>query len=172
MPFVPQASLWVRQNATAESQKLDERITSNDIPAGKRLIIPQILIDEEVFEGPGAATLSKGLWHQPNGINPGMPGATIIAGHRFTYTDPEGAFYHLDKLEKGNEIALYWDGVKHSYSITDKYVTNADYKIESNNLEQLVLYTCTPLWNPVDRLIVVAQKQGESWVKKHCLWYY
>lgn len=162
MPFVPQASLWVRQKATSETKHLNEQIASSDIPAGKRLIIPQILMDEQVFEGSSTSTLSKGLWHQPNGVAPGQPGATIIAGHRFTYTDPEGAFYHLDKLEKDNEIALYWDGVKHLYSVTDKYVTDADYKIESSDLEQLVLYTCTPIWNPVDRLVVVAQKRGES----------
>lgn len=162
MPFVPQATLWVKQNTTHNTERLDEQLESNEIPDGKRLVIPQILLDEQVFEGANDTTLNKGLWHQPNGIIPGQSGATIIAGHRFTYKDPEGAFYHLDKLNPGDTIALYWDGSKHLYSVTDKSVTGPDYKIESGDTEQLVLYTCTPIWNPVNRLIIVADKQGES----------
>lgn len=162
MPFVPQASFLVRQKITHSAENLDEQIASDDVPEGKRLVIPQILLDDQVFEGANDATLNKGLWHQPNGVWPGQSGATIIAGHRFTYKDPEGAFYHLDKLNNGDTIALYWDGAKHLYSVTNKKIVGADYKIEPGNTEQLVLYTCTPIWNPVNRLVIIAQKQGES----------
>lgn len=158
MPFVPAAWFWIRQTTTDSGVELQEKVDSDEVPDGNRIIIPSILMDEEIFSGPTIATLNKGLWHQPNGTSPGMPGQTVIAGHRFTYNDPEGAFYHLDKLDLGNEIAVYWDNQKYLYVVTDKYIVDAKHQLEPSSLEQLILYTCTPIWNPKDRLIIAAER--------------
>jgi len=123
-----------------------------------RLIMPSILLDQQVFDGPGADTLKKGLWHRPGTSTPDKGSNTVIAGHRLTYTNPRGVLYHLDKVKPGDPIGLSWEGKNYVYTVTDVIVVppNAT-EIEAPTVNpQLTIYTCTPLWLPKDRLVVVA----------------
>lgn len=83
----------------------------------------------------------------------------MLVGHRFTYANPNGVFYHLDKLQKNDEIALTWQGKRYVYEVHDiKTVEPSETNIEApTNEDILTLYTCTPLWNPTKRLVVQAR---------------
>lgn len=156
MPFIPATIFWAKQNFSDNTLHLQEKIESTEVPDTNRLIVPSIMLDEEIHQGADDSTLSKGLWLEPTGALPGK-GETIISGHRFTYNDPEGAFYNLDKVKTGDKIAVYWQNKKILYSVTDKFVVKADHKLEPNDSNRLILYTCTPLWNPTERLIIEAE---------------
>lgn len=159
MPLFPAAIFWAKQSFTGSVVHLQEAIDSEDkLPDTNRLIIPSILIDQEIHPGAGESTLDKGLWLEPQGMLPGK-GTSVISGHRFTYDKPEGVFYSLDKIKTGDKIAVYWDGRKYLYSVSDKYVVGADYHLKKSSADRLILYTCTPVWNPTERLVVMADRQ-------------
>jgi LPXTG-site transpeptidase (sortase) family protein len=156
MPFIPATVFWAKQSFSDNILQLQKKVESSEVPNTNRLIVPSIMLDEEIHPGADESTLSKGLWLEPTGALPGN-GETVISGHRFTYNDPEGAFYNLDKVKTGDKIAVYWEKQKILYSVTNKYVVGADYKLQTDDSNSLILYTCTPLWNPTERLIVEAE---------------
>lgn len=121
-------------------------------------------LDAEVFEGASIYTLNKGLWHRPNTSTPDKGGNTVIAGHRFTYTNPHGILYYLDKVSMGDEIGLYWNNVRYLYKVTEiKVVEPTAVQIEDNTADaRLTIYTCTPLWSPHQRLVVIAKLESKS----------
>lgn len=163
-PLWPQIHFWIvsRGHSTA-SQNLELKITKPKSSSKNNvLIIPKMLLETPVIEGGmGSAysNLNKGAWRLPISSQPDAGGNTVIAGHRFSYTGPHGVFYYLDKLKVGDEIGLRWQGKMHHYRVTSTDTvpaTQVSVQAPTND-ERLTLYTCTPLWNPVNRLVVVAK---------------
>ena len=131
------------------------------VPQPNHVIIPSMLLNQPIYDGPTKDTysiLDKGIWRWPLGSTPDKGGNTILIGHRFTYTNPKGVFYYLNKVAVGDQIGLWWNNIEYVYkvaSITE--VPPTDTAIEnSTTAPELTLFTCTPLWNPHDRLVVVA----------------
>jgi LPXTG-site transpeptidase (sortase) family protein len=154
--FRPAGAGSVRRSALEAKVYADAGLQENSDQ--NRLVMPSILLDQQVFDGPGTDTLKKGLWHRPGTSTPDKGSNTVIAGHRLTYTNPRGVLYHLDKVKPGDSIGLSWEGKNYVYSVTDVIVVppNAT-EIEAPTANpQLTIYTCTPLWLPKDRLVVVA----------------
>lgn len=87
----------------------------------------------------------------------------MLVGHRFTY-DGNGVFYHLDKLKVGDQLAVFWEGKKYQYTVTEtKVVPATATEVEDQTQDpQLTLYTCTPLWSAKDRLVVIAKPLTEE----------
>jgi sortase A len=169
-PLFPKLTYWWQTNHTHARQNLTEKLRPR--PASKpsattadqpnSLVVPAMLLDTPVLEGPVKNTykiLDKGIWRWPLGSAPDKGGNTILIGHRFTYTNPKGIFYALDKVKVGDEIGVMWDNQHYLYKvITVKTVPPSDTSILSPTSDaQLTMYTCTPLWNPVNRLVVVAK---------------
>lgn len=123
------------------------------------LIIPSLSLDQEIFEGKSADTLQKGVWHRPFSASPEIAGNIVLSGHRFTYDNPQGTLYHLDKLRVGDLIGLIWNGEAYRYTVREvKVVTREQTSIELPTTQpRLTIYTCTPLWFPKDRLVVIAE---------------
>jgi len=164
IPLFPALTYWwdSRNNAVAVlEQKIVKPTTTktvNNQPDG--LVIPSMLLDEPIYTGSSAKTLRKGLWVRPTGSTPDQGGNTVIAGHRFTYADPRGSLYHLDKVRVGDPIGLYWQGKKYAYTVREvKVVKATDISIEAPTKDnRLTIYTCTPLWLPKDRLAIIAEE--------------
>jgi len=167
LPFVPSLVFWAQSRDPGRVSQLEAKITAaaKDTTQQKttatednRLIIPRMMLDEAIHTGPTARTLRDGLWLRPQGDTPDNASNTVIVGHRFTYTDPQGTFYHLDKVRLGDRIAVWWEGKQHTYTVSDIKTVQADQtSIEAPTKHgQLTLYTCTPLWLPKDRLVVIA----------------
>ena len=161
MPVIPAVSLWIRKHTDAAA-RLEARIHSPDgqhEPSENRLIIPSILLDEKINEGADSTALRSGLWRRPFSAAPDQSSNTVITGHRFTYNDPQGTFYHLDKLRVGDDIGIIWNDKTYLYKVTNYTVVPATAtEIEApTDTPRLTLYTCTPLWFPKDRLVVTAE---------------
>ncbi len=149
------------QAAVHPRQPVGKNASPVAAPQPNHLIIPAMLLDQPVREGTVARqyqVLNQGIWHWPRGSTPDKGGNTILIGHRFTYTNPRGVFYYLNKLQPGDEIGLVWNNKTYSYRVSRvAVVLPTDTAIEDNTASpELTLFTCTPLWLPKNRLVVVA----------------
>ncbi len=165
MPLWPRAVYWWQDhhhaaNSTAVlNKKLGRATPPANIPKENRLIVPSMHLDEQIFEGKDLSVLRSGPWRRPNTSTPDKGGNTVIVGHRYTYTNPRGTFYYLDKAALGDHIGIWWQGKQYLYTVTSKSeVKPNDVAVEAPTRDaQLTLYTCTPLWLPKDRLVIVAK---------------
>lgn len=87
-----------------------------------------------------------------------------MAGHRLSYTQPQGVFYFLDKIKVGDPIEIYWHGRAYKYvtrAITETVPQDKEVEAATPNAI-LTLYTCTPLWSFKDRLIIIASEVSHT----------
>jgi LPXTG-site transpeptidase (sortase) family protein len=162
LPFVPAILFRVQSHGTKRQQLMHEVMSVDVAPqASNSLIMPTALFDEPVFDGPDARTLRQGVWHRPASSTPDKGGNTVFAGHRFTYTDPQGSFYHLDKVNIGDRIGVIWNKLIYRYTVTEVRVVGPnETSIEAPTTDaRLTVYTCTPLTLPKDRLVVIAKPE-------------
>jgi sortase A len=175
-PLLPQVTFWWDAHHTNKQAQLQRLLnvpkkTVAAKPAAdtgpNRLIIPAMILNQPTLEGPESDwfnLLYKGIWRWPGSSTPDKGGNTVFLSHRFSYTGPRGAFYYLNKLKIGDQIGVVWNGKTYTYSvISSQTVPPTDTAIENNTSDaQITLFTCTPLWHPVDRLVVVAKLKGVS----------
>ena len=166
MPFLP-AILFRFQKHGNQAQTITKVVTQkprpDSIPSdAHELLVPSMVLDATINEGSSISTLRQGLWRIPHSSTPDKGSNTVIAAHRYTYTNPRGMFYHLDQVHIGDPIAILWNGKKYTYTVTEtKQVPPSAVEVEAaTDNPQLTLYTCTPLWNPKDRLVVVARLES------------
>jgi LPXTG-site transpeptidase (sortase) family protein len=165
LPVMPAVQFWYTSHHTDTVSRLQQALHSAGTQSDKtartadnRIVIPAMQLDQPIYAGADARTLSKGLWLRPTGSTPDKQSNTVIAGHRFTYTNPRGTFYLLDRVKPGDEVGVFWHGKKYLYRVnTTRVVPATATEIEApSKTAELTLYTCTPLWNPKDRLVVTA----------------
>ena len=141
------------------AQKSPEQAKAN------QLIIPSIQLDQPIYGGTDTyAGLAKGVWRWPDGSTPDRGSNTVLLGHRFTYTNPRGVFYFLDKVQVGDEIDLVWNNTTYTYQVAETKVVppTAGDILNATPQPTLTIYTCTPLWRPVNRLVVIAHLEKQS----------
>ncbi|MBI2356588.1 sortase [Candidatus Dojkabacteria bacterium] len=125
------------------------------------LTIPSIGLNEYVGVGrDGSESLKEGLWHIPYTYYPGENGNVVIAGHSINYGSlVPPSFFYLHRVERGDTVEIEYKGRLFTYKVTNKSVVKPnDISVESshNGEEILTLYTCTPILNPINRLVVTA----------------
>jgi LPXTG-site transpeptidase (sortase) family protein len=166
-PFIP-SLIFSLQAKGKQHQQLSRQIDNiksgtsvAGSESGNRVIIPAMLLNQPILEGSIAnqyKTLNSGIWHWPNAGSPATGGNTVLIGHRFTYTNPRGVFYFLNKVSLGDLIGVYWNSKQYLYKVVSTQVVQPNDKAVENNTvnPELTLFTCTPLLLPKDRLVVVA----------------
>lgn len=166
-PFLPSMQFWgkklLHDRPPLVTQNMSQAkgvTTKETMPADNTLVIPSINLQQVVYDGASASTLSKGVWHRPHTSSPDAGSNTVVVGHRFTYTNPEGVFYSLDKIHPGDTIVLYWQQKKYRYTVSRTFVVPPTaVEIEQPTKQpMLTLYTCTPLWSAHDRLVIQAER--------------
>ena len=171
-PVWPRVTFWWQSHHTARRSELMQLVRSPaataTAPKGQpnSLIIPAMLLNQPTLEGPESdwfSLLKQGIWRWPGSSTPDKGGNTVFLAHRFSYTGPHGAFYFLDKLKPGDEIGVMWNNKTYTYKVASSHeVPSTDTAIEDNTPgAQITLFTCTPLWHPVNRLVVVATLEGK-----------
>lgn len=174
MPLLPQLTYAYRTKNTdpAPYGTLGDTGTSNPtsdnagskskpIPKDNRIVIPSAFIDEPILAGSHLGVINNGgVWNKKLWTkSPQDLGNTILLGHRFTFKNPKGAFYSLDKVHVGDKLAVYWQGIELIYTVTErKEVPPSAVEVEQNTSDrQLTLYTCTPLMTAKNRLVIIAK---------------
>ena len=173
-PVLPQVTYWWSSHHGSKQMRLRQyvdqprtSVAATKAPKPNGLVIPAMMLNQPTLEGPENDwfnLLYKGIWRWPGSSTPDKGGNTVFLAHRFSYTGPRGAFYYLDKLKPGDEIGIVWNGKTYTYSVaSSQTVPPTDTAIENNTSDaQVTLFTCTPLWHPVNRLVVVAKLKGVS----------
>lgn len=160
-PFLPQATFQVKR-AFSEPQKVEtpeqRAVIARDTD---HLVIPKIDLDQKIWFGDSPWLVNKGVWHIPRSSTPDKGSNTVLVGHRFTYKDP-AVFYHLDKVEAGDNVIAVYGGKLYNYRVTETKIVNPDaLHIEDPTEDNtLTLYTCHPLWSIRQRLVVVAKLES------------
>lgn len=167
LPFWPNISWWARHSAPLVSSPpavSAKAAASAPIPDDNRLIIPALDLDQKIYEGTSVYTVNKGVWIRPNASTPAAGSNTVLVGHRFTYTNPRGVFYYLDKLKPGDQLLVYWQHKRYLYQVnTILAVPPTEGSVEAPTADaRLTMYTCTPLWSLKERLVVVSNLVEQS----------
>lgn len=163
VPFLPKISYWINDAKGLNKSPYVLRNSEDTIdspkpkPIDNRLVIPEIGVDQGIFQN-GELSLQNGVWLRPQGVTPDRDSNVVIAGHRFTYENPDGVFYNLDKIKQGDVIAIFWNQKEYNYVVRETLVVpaNALYIEAPTQQPQLTLYTCTPVWSTANRLVVIA----------------
>lgn len=151
--------IWEKANKTDQIGKTEKK----KIPEGRRVVIPSIGVDMPIVEAADESGLMYGVWRRPNAgtLNSGN---MVLTGHRLGYgflpTEimKTSSFYNLDKLNDGDYVIVYWDGVEYDYVVKGgEEVEPTETRIEGfSATHKLTLYTCTPIGINSHRLVKYA----------------
>lgn len=139
------------------------------------IVIPKIGANAPVFPNvdPGdenvyLPVLQKGVAHALGTVFPGVAGNIYLYAHS---TDAfwnvgryNAIFYLIKELENGDEIDVFFNGVRYVYRVVNKLVVDpADVKWLTEPLlyEQLTLQTCWPPGTTLKRLLVLARPEKD-----------
>jgi len=169
LPLWPAVQFWWDSRNPEVRDSISRQVFANSDngsePIGdNKLLIPEILVDEPIVTGTSLSVIDDGgIWLRPASAMPDEQGNIVLAGHRFTYNQPNGPLYNLDKLSVGDVIGVHWEGEAYRFEVSDiKTVTADSVGIEAPTSErQLTLYTCTPLLTAENRLVIIAQEVDE-----------
>lgn len=106
--------------------------------------------------------LTKGVAHAKGTGYPGEGKNIFIFAHStadfFEANRYNAVFYLLSKMEKGDEIYLFYKNQKYRYEVSDKKTVKADEAkyLDKDAGDQLTLMTCWPPGTTMKRLIVIA----------------
>jgi sortase A len=159
----PAPSSQLRSDQTAQrvatlARRLDRRTDAGD--ALGRIQIPKLDITFVFVAGTGSKSLTKGPGHYDSTVLPGQKGTVGLAAHRTTYLAP---FRKLDRLRRGDEIALLMPYGRFSYTVKSSLVVSPSGIAVLRRMDQdrLVLTTCTPAFSAAKRLVIIATKGWE-----------
>jgi len=136
------------------------------------LVIPKIDVNVKVFPNVDAAKpkeylplLAKGVAHAKGSLLPGQEGNVFIFAHStdtpLNASRYNAVFYLINKLEKDDEVFVYYQQQKYSYKVLEKKIISPeklnDY-LKTLKGKTLTLQTCYPPGTTIKRLLVVVQE--------------
>lgn len=139
------------------------------------IIIPKIGANAQIFPNVDAGNpdiylslLKGGVAHAAGTVFPGISGNIYLFAHS---TDAfwnvgryNAIFYLLKELENGDEIDVFFMGVRHIYRVVNKLVVSPSdvyYLTKATPYEQLTLQTCWPPGTTFKRLIILAKPERD-----------
>lgn len=112
--------------------------------------------------------LRKGVAHARGTAFPNEVGNTYLFAHStdafYNIGRYNAIFYLLGKLEMGDEVQVFYEGVEYKYSVKEVKVVSADsvqYLTNSTSEKILTLQTCYPPGTTLKRLVVIAKQVEE-----------
>lgn len=139
------------------------------------VVIPKIAANANVIPNIDAAdeaaylpALKHGVAHAAGTALPGEGGLIYMFAHSTDYFYNVGSynavFYLLYKLDPGDEVDIFYQGVRHKYFVYDRRIvkpSEVQFLTQKTNGEELRLQTCWPLGTTLERLIVFAKPAVE-----------
>lgn len=139
------------------------------------IVVPKIAANAKIYSNTNAANekeyldiLEKGVAHTLGTAFPGEGGHIFLFAHSTDYFWNVGnynaVFYLLYKLEKGDEVNLFYKGQRYVYRIVGSEVVDpsqVQYLTRKTNREFLTLQTCWPPGTTLKRLLVFAVRIAE-----------
>lgn len=110
------------------------------------------------------SSLKKGVAHAKNTVTPDKDGNVYLFAHStdafYNVNSYNAVFYLIGKLEKDDEVKVYYEDIEYIYRVTEKKVVNAGdikYLTQKTDDSILTLQTCYPPGTTLKRLIVIAK---------------
>ncbi len=111
--------------------------------------------------------LKKGVAHAKGTYFPGQEGRIVLFSHStdspLNFARYNAVFYLLRKLDKGNEILIFFANKLYIYEVEEKIVVQASDTSWLNprpGNEELILITCDPPGTTLRRLLVIAKPKN------------
>lgn len=130
------------------------------IAANAPIIVNVDPYNEEVYQ----EALTRGIAHARGSSLPDIYGTMFLFAHsaeNFYQANRYNAiFYLLNKLEKNDDISIFYKGQKYSYKVTSKQIVNemeVNYLSRSSEKHELILMTCWPPGTSFKRLLIFAE---------------
>ncbi len=156
---------------TKESLEKEEEIVIEPVSKDFGLVIPKIDINVRVFENVDPNNpdeylplLTEGVAHAKGSSLPFQQGDVFIFAHSsdtpFNITRYNAVFYLIDKLEKGDEIFIFYQNDEYLYHVEKKDIVSPEFLVdylERLEGDNLILQTCSPPGTTINRLVVVAK---------------
>ncbi len=171
------------QQAPAEVKKgsLAKLLNINDVEiltpkdTNFSIVIPKVGANANIIPNVNAANeseyleaLKHGVAHAAGTAFPGEGGHIFLFAHSTDYIWNVGTynavFYLLYKLEKGDEVNLFYKGQRYVYKVIDKRIVDpseVEYITRKSNTEFLTLQTCWPPGTTLKRQLVFATRVAE-----------
>lgn len=171
--FLKPQSLAVVSQKEAEEKNKEKPDSQMIVPVDEEfgIVIPKIganakVISEVDPQNPDIyqEALSKGVAHAKGSALPSEDGNVFIFAH--SGADPVEAnrynavFYLLSKLEKDDEIYVFYQDRKYIYNVSDIKTVSASevsYLTDKSLEKKLTLMTCWPPGTTMKRLLIVAK---------------
>lgn len=139
------------------------------------IVIPKIAANSRILANIDASdskvyldALQKGVAQAAGSAFPGEDGHIFLFAHSTDYFWNVGnynaVFYLLSKLEKADEINLFYKGQRFVYKVVDKTIVDPDqvqYLTRKTNREFLTLQTCWPPGTTLKRMLVFATRVSQ-----------
>lgn len=139
------------------------------------IVIPKIRANAKVIpnvnpfeEKDYQVALTKGVAHATGTAKPGEEGNIFLFSHSsvdfYEAARYNSIFYLLNKMEKDDEIYVFYKGEEYKYRVKNKKIVGAkdvSYLSQRSNTEQLTLMTCWPPGTTLKRLLVIAEVTKE-----------
>ena len=136
------------------------------------LVIAKIDVNTKVFKDVDSNNpkeylplLTKGVAHAKGSVLPGESGNVFIFAHStdtsFNASRYNAVFYLLNKLEKDDEIIVYYNQEKYLYKVTTSKILSPDRLddyLKTLSGSNLILQTCTPPGTTINRLLLIAKE--------------
>lgn len=167
--FAPVAK--VELNYTLSNKKLTD---IKPIDKEFSIVIPKINANSKIIAGVDPfnsgiyqVALTKGVAQAKGTAMPDQIGNMFLFSHSsanlLEASRYNSIFYLLSKLEKNDEIDIYYKNAKYKYKVTDKKIVNANDVSYLNPIRQLAdktltLMTCWPAGTTYKRLLVIAKE--------------
>jgi len=156
----------------------NQQLTNETIPVDSdfSIIIPKISINTKVIKDVDSSNpkqyqqaLTQGVAHSKSSSTPDINGNVFIfahsAGDWYQANRYNAVFYLLKKLEKDDQIILYYNNQKYDYFLTESKIINPQditYLNPKSSSKQLTLMTCWPPGTTLKRLIVIAKPRNNN----------
>ena len=156
----------VSQNEKAKNKNV---IVPRDEDFG--IVIPKINANAKVIKDVNPLNsseyqwaLTKGVAHAKGSVYPGKFGNVFLFSHSsvdfYEAARYNSVFYLLSKLEKGDDIYIFYNKAKIKYTVTGKKIVGANavsYLQNTPGKHQLTLMTCWPPGTTLNRLLIIAE---------------
>lgn len=153
-----------------QTQKTDPLISLSPVDQDFSVIVPKINANAKVIKNVDPfdsriyqVALTRGIAHAKGTSTPDKPGNTFIFAHSalnwYQANQFNAVFYLLNKLEKGDEIVVYYQKEKYNYKVSETKIVKGnevDYLSSKPNTNTLTLMTCWPPGTTLNRLVVIA----------------
>lgn len=151
---------------------LEQSITPVDTGFG--IVITKINVNAKIFPEIDSQNpqeflpiLKKGVAQAKGSAYPGEDGNVFLFAHStdafYNVAHYNAVFFLIGKLEKGDEIDIFYQNQRYKYEVTDKAVVSPDmlgqYVKKHTGGKTLTLQTCYPPGTTINRLLVIAREK-------------